>query len=135
MSVSPARSERSREKSPENTPEAAVAVVEPVKKSSKYVMTCGTPSPPPPKSPAEISTKNAQNYTSFSISSILSKQDATKSANADKGHQESKSTNMVEATNLSTSNQLQSTAGFMSHISGATAALHPCSTDSLMLSR
>lgn len=118
MSVSP-KSERSREKSPENLDSTS----EPVKKSSKYVMTCGTPSPP--KSP-EISTKNAQNYTSFSISSILSKQD---SAN-EKSH-ESKSTG-VES-NLST-NQLQSAAGFMSHISGA-AALHPCSTDSLMLSR
>lgn len=122
MSVSP-RSERSRDKSPDNSD---TCCSEPVKKSSKYVMTCGTP-PSPPKSP-EISTKNAQNYTSFSISSILSKHDSP--SNNEKTH-ESKSVGVDSSLSC---NQLQSTAGFMSHISGA-AALHPCSTDSLMLSR
>lgn len=95
---------------------------EPVRKSSKYVMTCGTPSPP--KSP-EISTKNAQNsYTSFSISNILSKQDKNEKCI------ENKTSDLSSIASI----PIQPSAGFMSHI-GNSSSLHTCTADSLMLSR
>lgn len=115
MSVSP-RSEKN-----EKLVEASDSL-ETVRKSSKYVMTCGTPSPP--KSP-ELSTKNAQNsYTSFSISSILSKQDSNEKSS------ESKSPDTTSVSSV----PLTPSAGFMPHI-GGTSALHSCSSDSLMISR
>ncbi len=90
---------------------------EPIKKSSKYVMTCGTPSPP--KSP-EISTKNAQNtYTSFSISSILSKQDTNEKCVDSK------------ASESTASISLQPPPAFMSHLGGS-PSLPSCPADSLM---
>ena len=108
---------------------------EPVRsKTSKYVMTCGTPSPP--KSP-EISTKNAQNsYTSFSISSILNRHDSS-----EKNVTECKSSSTESNSTSSSSGgpyPVPPSTGFMPHIGNAVAAaaaLHPCSSDSLMLSR
>lgn len=110
----------------DNKPETGVRH----KTSSKYVMTCGTPSPP--KSP-EIATKNAQNsYTSFSISSILSKHDSN-----EKSATECKSSSAESNTASSVAGPiaLHPPTGFMPHIGSAAAALQQCSSDSLMLSR
>lgn len=130
MSVSP-----KLDKNEKLSSDSTVAVVEPIRKSSKYVMTCGTPSPPPAKSPEMATTKNAQNsFTSFSISSILSKQNKTEKANSAGGATVA-SDSKVTSEPAAAISLHPPPASFMSHL-GSSSSMHSCTTDSsLMLSR
>lgn len=134
MSVSPAKSEKNEKLSD--------PAAEPVRKSSKYVMTCGTLSPPPPKSPemaaaavapATAAAKNAQNsFTSFSISSILSRQNTSEKAAA--AADPAAKGAAKPAISLHPQPPPEA-AAFMSHL-GSSTAMHSCTADSsLMLSR
>ncbi|KAK7602294.1 hypothetical protein V9T40_009735 [Parthenolecanium corni] len=131
MSVSP-----KLDKNEKLSSDSTATVVEPIRKSSKYVMTCGTPSPPPAKSPETATTKNAQNsFTSFSISSILSKQNTSEKANAAGSSPLIAGDTKVTSESAAVLSLHPPPAAFMSHL-GSSTSMHSCTSDSsLMLSR